>query len=554
MSHQLEEKTIFETLSHRGYTLLERLDNSGEARSYIIRDNREDEGYCLLRVRPADLDRIEEETLLLREIHKKNGNVPAMAPISHTVSCFGVGGQVCTLRKYIPGQPLSWAVDPDGWSSEQVLTLLRSILTTLSLCHGHNLVHGSLHPNNIIQQADGQLFLTDFSVYAQHCSVLCLTAEPGSFIHTNISGRLGRQAYFAPEQLALLEQPELITPGAPIWDIYALGMIALQLLLGYLPWSSKHQLEQHLATLPEQHLVSVVRRMVAVSPEQRYQTAQDVLLDLDADTDIQHDKSTVSPLSVSEVSSSIETEIAAEVPQVNTALLLSSPTFLPMVPAELDIKEHINTAVQPAEIQLADDKPSNGSAVEPTRKSLLKWTPAILGLVASVGGIALYGLQGQVEPTVTTAQDADPQATSLPELSEVPATATLPVPSSPDRPVEPSFSASETDHYFVQAARHAKAREFSKALLYLEQIPASSSQYVVAQSKIAEYRDKRENRAQFLLSQAYEQAAVQNFEQALAYLYEIPTDASGYETARQKIAEYLEQGLQADTVLRSQRS
>ena len=104
----------------------------------------------------------------------------------------------------------------------------------------------------------------------------------------------------------------------------------------------------------------------------------------------------------------------------------------------------------------------------------------------------------------------------------------------------PSFSQSQIGDYFARAYHHARVRDFSKALIYLEQIPQQTERYPEAQAKIAEYREKREIKAQALLNQAYKQAAAANFDQALNYLYQIPTQTEAYNTTLEKIVEYRE--------------
>lgn len=88
------------------------------------------------------------------------------------------------------------------------------------------------------------------------------------------------------------------------------------------------------------------------------------------------------------------------------------------------------------------------------------------------------------------------------------------------------------------AQRRAQQRDFQGAIIALEQIPVGSSYYQNLQPKLQEYRQQREIRATWLLQQAYDQAALGQFSEAIAYLQQIPQGTPAYSTARLKLDEY----------------
>ena len=91
------------------------------------------------------------------------------------------------------------------------------------------------------------------------------------------------------------------------------------------------------------------------------------------------------------------------------------------------------------------------------------------------------------------------------------------------------------------AQRRAQQRDFQGAIIALEQIPVGSSYYQNLQPKLQEYRQQREIRATWLLQQAYDQAAKGEFSQALGYLYQIPPGTEARDRARARLAQYQEQ-------------
>lgn len=94
-------------------------------------------------------------------------------------------------------------------------------------------------------------------------------------------------------------------------------------------------------------------------------------------------------------------------------------------------------------------------------------------------------------------------------------------------------------NWLLQQAYDAAAkRDFSEALGYLRMIPPGTEAGDRAQEKLAQYQEQKTIRATWLLQQAYNQAAVRQFPEAIAYLQQIPKGTPVYETAQLKLAEY----------------
>ena len=96
------------------------------------------------------------------------------------------------------------------------------------------------------------------------------------------------------------------------------------------------------------------------------------------------------------------------------------------------------------------------------------------------------------------------------------------------------------DYLLQQAYSRAVDKDFKGALPYLKKIPKDTPAYAKAQQKIAEYTQKQQIKANYLLQRAYDQAIARNFTQALDYLKQVPEDAPTYPKVREKILEYTE--------------
>lgn len=95
---------------------------------------------------------------------------------------------------------------------------LANIILVLQMVHEHRLVHRDIKPDNILLDAKGYAYLTDFNVSRR------------LEIDDRVSGYAGTFAYMAPE---------LFVKGARYGtkvDIWSLGIVMFRLLFGRVPW------------------------------------------------------------------------------------------------------------------------------------------------------------------------------------------------------------------------------------------------------------------------------------------------------------------------------
>ncbi len=124
----------------------------------------------------------------------------------------------------VPGEDLArWAarVQPDR---ESILRVLLSICGAVQYAHGRGVLHRDLKPSNVFVAPDGSTRVLDFGI------ARLLQPTGGLDPTLTVAGQiLGTLPYMAPEQLA----------GDPVdarGDVYALGVIAYELLGGQLPY------------------------------------------------------------------------------------------------------------------------------------------------------------------------------------------------------------------------------------------------------------------------------------------------------------------------------
>jgi len=106
-----------------------------------------------------------------------------------------------------------------------VVAVLRPVLGGLAVAHRSGLVHRDVKPENVLISDEGEIKLADFGLVRA-------LAEAGI---TSTSVILGTAAYLSPEQVSSGN-------AGPCSDVYAVGILAYELLTGVTPFSGDNPL------------------------------------------------------------------------------------------------------------------------------------------------------------------------------------------------------------------------------------------------------------------------------------------------------------------------
>jgi len=187
-----------------------------------------------------------KEAKLLTTLRHENINV-----------IYGSGGDnrsTVIISEYAQGGSLAdRMVRKYDWQAAMKIAV--QIASALDFAHRNNIVHGNLRPANILFDAADVVKLTDFGLPSHHDTA-------------------AKKNWYGPPEHKASKQG----------DIYALGVVLHQLLLGrlpeYEPITDKLKLDELYMQVPES-VENILKKLLAIRVANRYRTCAEMLLDWD---------------------------------------------------------------------------------------------------------------------------------------------------------------------------------------------------------------------------------------------------------------------------------
>lgn len=262
------------------YTLERELTGGGMSRVFVATDvslGRK----VVVKVLPPELAAGVNHERFRREIQ-----VAAQLQHPHIVPLLSAGEQGALIwytMPYIHGESLREVLAKGhAISVRDVLRIMREVAEALDYAHGLGVIHRDIKPGNVLMQGNHAL-VTDFGV-----SKAISAAMPQSG-YTSAGMAIGTPAYMAPEQIAA-------DPAADHrMDLYALGLLAYELLTGRVPFkesSPQQTMAAQLTREPEPveksrsdvpaALRKLIARLLQKIPSDRPASAAEVVEALDA--------------------------------------------------------------------------------------------------------------------------------------------------------------------------------------------------------------------------------------------------------------------------------
>jgi len=193
----------------------------------------------------------------------KEAKIIGMTNHPNIVKLYGEGeweGGLYIAMEFIRGVSLRQFIEQHSLSMKRCIDIILQVAYALVHLHSHGIIHGDLKPENILITENGEVKVIDCGVARLHEEV---KKEGGKF-HKIV----GTPTYMSPEQK---EDSSKVSFAS---DIYALGIIAYELLSGKLCFGIIH-----LSLVPK-GLRPIFESALAVSIKERYPDAIPFISDL----------------------------------------------------------------------------------------------------------------------------------------------------------------------------------------------------------------------------------------------------------------------------------
>jgi serine/threonine-protein kinase len=266
------------------YVLERELTGGGMSRVFLAREralNRQ----VVIKVLPPEL-----AAGVNRERFRREVQLAAQLQHPHIVPLYAAGEHGDLLyytMPFIEGESLKHAIHEHGatrhpFTVREIVRILHDVADALAYAHARGVIHRDIKPGNVLRSGSHAV-VTDFGV------AKAISASMPSAGMTTSGMAIGTPAYMAPEQLA----------GDPAADhrvdIYALGLLAYELLTGEGPFnetSPQATLAAQMTRDPQPvgrrrpdvppALAALVMKCLAKMPEQRPQHASELVAAFDA--------------------------------------------------------------------------------------------------------------------------------------------------------------------------------------------------------------------------------------------------------------------------------
>ncbi|MDR2337899.1 MAG: serine/threonine protein kinase [Deltaproteobacteria bacterium] len=191
---------------------------------------------------------------------------------------FHDGEIVAFTMEYVDGGDLADRLSkPIPVPINQAITWLKQMCSGVQAIHDAGIIHRDLKPENILLTKKEEIKITDFGI-----------ARTGTGPKlTEYGGVVGTIDYVSPEYL---ERGQVDNRS----DIYALGVLAYEMVTNVIPFQGQSVIETmtlRLKTIPEapinirldcpEVLSNIIMQALRRDPNQRYQTAREILRDLE---------------------------------------------------------------------------------------------------------------------------------------------------------------------------------------------------------------------------------------------------------------------------------
>ena len=267
-----EEPSLPEGTLIGPYRIVSLLARGGMGDVYRANDPRLDRDIAVKTLTNAERGDVQSIERFLQE-----ARITASLDHPNIVKVFDVGmsnGRPYLVSELLDGEVLRMPIGRGPASEEDALRIACAVTGGLVAAHARGLVHRDLKPENIFVTRTGTAKILDFGIAK-------LVQDPAlpRGVATLSGVILGTAGYLAPEQI----KGEAVDART---DLFALGSILFELMTGQRAFARDHTVDTLHAIVHDDPpdllprgsaLTTIVKRLLAKAPEDRFQSAADLL-------------------------------------------------------------------------------------------------------------------------------------------------------------------------------------------------------------------------------------------------------------------------------------
>jgi eukaryotic-like serine/threonine-protein kinase len=265
------------------YKIVSLLGSGGMGEVYRAKDQRL-EREVAIKVLPEGV------TNNLESLARFDRETKALAALSHPniLAIYDVGnqdGNVYAVTELLKGETLRSHLARTKLTWEEAIAVGSCVAEGLAAAHSQGVIHRDLKPENIFLTSDGGVKILDFSlVRREKAEPDRELTTPGTQDELTRTGILmGTVPYMSPEQLRKL-------PMDARSDLFSFGTVLYEMISGIRPFSGNNAADLTASILKEDPapltiecpplLVQTISRCLKKDPNERFQSAKDVALEL----------------------------------------------------------------------------------------------------------------------------------------------------------------------------------------------------------------------------------------------------------------------------------
>ena len=275
------------------YTIESEIGRGGMGVVYSARDVKLNRRVAIKLLPPDLAFRDEIRTRFLREAQTAARlSHPHIVPI-HSVG--DEGGLVYFVMGFVDGESVAARLRRRGrLPAEEVRRIMKETADALGLAHAMGIIQRDVKPDNILLEGTrGRVMVTDFGIAKA-------LSDAGTLTGTGVA--IGTPSYMSPEQAAGEREIDARS------DLYSLGIVAYEMLIGELPFHAptvpgilmKHIAEptpdilQRRPDAPEE-LAATIQRCLEKDPEDRWPTADALRRALETRKSVPYRRGSIAP-------------------------------------------------------------------------------------------------------------------------------------------------------------------------------------------------------------------------------------------------------------------